>query len=94
MSNYYPGPLTISDIEVAQVQEAAEKLGIDVLNTRVQKTGDEQYKLLVASSTKQSNVVHQSGVANIVVEYGDFAKDLKRASDALREVCLRFVLLS
>lgn len=33
MSNYYLGQ-PISDIEVAAVQTAAEKLGINILNTR------------------------------------------------------------
>jgi dipeptidyl-peptidase III len=33
VSNYYMGQI-ISDNEVAAVQAAAEKLGIDVLNTR------------------------------------------------------------
>jgi dipeptidyl-peptidase-3 len=33
VSNYYLGEV-ISDEEVAQVQEAAEKLGVDILNTR------------------------------------------------------------
>jgi dipeptidyl-peptidase III len=33
VSNYYPG-LPITDDEVAAVQTAAEKIGIDILNTR------------------------------------------------------------
>lgn len=33
MSNYYMGGI-ITDNEVAAVQAAAEKLGIDVINTR------------------------------------------------------------
>lgn len=37
MSNYYLGE-TISDEEVAAVQAAAEKEGIDILNTRYGKS--------------------------------------------------------
>lgn len=33
MSNYYLGE-TITDDEVAAVQKAAEKIGVDILNTR------------------------------------------------------------
>lgn len=33
VSNYYPGEV-ITDEEVSAVQQAAEKLGIDILNTR------------------------------------------------------------
>ena len=34
ISNYYPSELAITDEEVAAVQKAAEKHGVDVLNTR------------------------------------------------------------
>lgn len=35
ISNYYPGVEIITDEEVAAVQAAAEKLDVDVLNTRL-----------------------------------------------------------
>ncbi|KAA1471181.1 aflatoxin-detoxifizyme [Dentipellis sp. KUC8613] len=88
VSNYYLGQ-TITDDEVAAVQAAAEKIGIDVLNTRVRKNGPNDFDLLVASVNPQSSVAHdiqvQGATAKLNVIYGDFSQSLKKAVDALTE---------
>ncbi|EIW85196.1 aflatoxin-detoxifizyme [Coniophora puteana RWD-64-598 SS2] len=88
VSNYYLGEV-ITDEEVNDVQAAAEKLGVDVLNTRVRKNGAGDYTLLVASANapapKQHDITVKSGTAKLTVEYGDFSEALKKASVALTE---------
>ncbi|TFK97989.1 aflatoxin-detoxifizyme [Pterulicium gracile] len=82
-SNYYMGE-TITDSEVAVVQQAAEKLGIDVLNTRVSKQSSEAFTLHIASVNGgvQDNVAASPHVS---VKHGDFATQLKRVNEALTE---------
>jgi len=91
ISNYYLGEV-VTDDEVATVQEAAEKLGIDILNTRVRKNGPGDFTLLVASAQKQPSTSHdlnkltkQSVNAKLTVEYGDFSESLTKIVAALRE---------
>ncbi|KIK94398.1 hypothetical protein PAXRUDRAFT_33528 [Paxillus rubicundulus Ve08.2h10] len=88
ISNYYLGEV-ISDEEVAQVQEAAEKLGIDILNTRVRKNGAGDFTLLVASAQEKPPTLHaisaKSGTAKLTVEYGDFSEALTKVVAALQE---------
>ncbi|KAI0934329.1 hypothetical protein AcV5_006205 [Taiwanofungus camphoratus] len=88
VSNYYLGD-PILDEEVAAVQAAAEKIGIDVLNTRVRKNGPNDFTLLVASANLQRTSLHEIKIldkgAKLSVEYGDFAEPLKKAAAALKE---------
>ncbi|KAF8628356.1 hypothetical protein AX15_003891 [Amanita polypyramis BW_CC] len=88
VSNYYLGGI-ITDDEVASIQSAAEKLGIDVLNTRVIKNGPNDLTLLVASASTQPEklheVSHKSEEVKLRVQYGDYAKDLSAVIGALRE---------
>ncbi|KAF8833939.1 dipeptidyl-peptidase III [Paxillus ammoniavirescens] len=88
ISNYYLGEV-ISDEEVAQVQEAAEKLGVDILNTRVRKNGAGDFALLVASAQKKPSTSHEisskAGIAKLTVEYGDFSEALTKVVAALQE---------
>ncbi|EGO18571.1 hypothetical protein SERLADRAFT_353218 [Serpula lacrymans var. lacrymans S7.9] len=88
VSNYYLGQ-PITDEEVAAVQEAAEKIDVDVLNTRVVKNGPNDFKLLVASANSNSSITHDittpMGNAKLTVEYGDFADALTKAVTALQE---------
>ncbi|KAH9981302.1 aflatoxin-detoxifizyme [Lactifluus volemus] len=88
VSNYYPG-VPITDDEVAAVQTAAEKMGIDILNTRVQKNGPRDFVLLIASADTQPDVVHNfthdGGDSKLTVRYGDFSGPLSRAVRALTE---------
>ncbi|PFH54364.1 hypothetical protein AMATHDRAFT_135808 [Amanita thiersii Skay4041] len=88
VSNYYPGEV-ITDEEVAAVQAAAEKLGIDVLNTRVLKNGSNDFTLLIASSNPQPDQLHdiesKSGVTKLKVQYGDYSGALSKVVAALRE---------
>ncbi|PCH38202.1 aflatoxin-detoxifizyme [Wolfiporia cocos MD-104 SS10] len=88
ISNYYLGE-TILDDEVAAVQAAAEKIGIDVLNTRVRKDGPDSFALLVASAEPQPTALHEIEImskgAKLSVEYGDFSEPLQKAVAALKE---------
>ncbi|TFK94857.1 aflatoxin-detoxifizyme [Polyporus arcularius HHB13444] len=88
VSNYYLGePPT--DEEVTAIQAAAEKLNIDVLNTRVRKDSPDNFTLLVASAEKRASALHEIKIldrhAKLNVEYGDFAESLQKAVAALTE---------
>jgi len=89
ISNYYPGDHIITDEEVAAVQNAAEALNTDVLNTRVLKNGPNDYTLKVASAEHQPRAQHdidyQNDKAKLMVEYGDFSTPLKKVVKALKE---------
>ncbi|KAJ3727814.1 aflatoxin-detoxifizyme [Lentinula raphanica] len=88
VSNYYLGEV-ISDQEVGDVQSAADKLGIDVLNTRVRKNCDRDFTLLVASAQTKPPTTHDistdSHKFKLTVEYGDHAEALKKVVSALEE---------
>ncbi|KAL4075542.1 peptidase family M49-domain-containing protein [Scleroderma citrinum] len=88
VSNYYLGEI-VTDEEVAAVQAAAEKINIDVLNTRVRKNGPGDFTLLVASANRQPpslhNIAISSGTGKLTVEYGDFSEPLTKVVAALQE---------
>jgi len=89
ISNYYLGEV-INDDEVAAVQAAAEKIGVDVLNTRVVKNGPNDFTLLVASAQTQAPALHEIDAtggkkAKLTVQYGDFSEDLAKVVKALTE---------
>ncbi|KIK08637.1 hypothetical protein K443DRAFT_672163 [Laccaria amethystina LaAM-08-1] len=88
ISNYYLGE-PIDDDEVESVQAAAERLGVDVLNTRVVKHGSGDYTLLIASANSQPPAVHeiehQGKAAQLKVQYGDFSEELTAVVKSLRE---------
>ncbi|KAI9466201.1 aflatoxin-detoxifizyme [Lactarius psammicola] len=88
VSNYYLGDAITGD-EVAAVQTAAENVGVDILNTRVQKNGPKDFVLLVASADTQPDAVHDlslnGGRAKLTVKYGDFSGPLSRVVKALAE---------
>ncbi|KAH9048108.1 aflatoxin-detoxifizyme [Lactarius hengduanensis] len=88
VSNYYLGD-TITDDEVAAVQTAAENIGVDILNTRVQKNGPKDFVLLVASADTQLDALHDlslnGGRVKLTVKYGDFSGPLSRVVKALAE---------
>ncbi|THH01420.1 hypothetical protein EW026_g1264 [Hermanssonia centrifuga] len=88
VSNYYLGE-PVTDEEVAAIQAAAEKIGVDVLNTRVKKDSQTEFTLLVASVNVESSAVHDIDIldkqAKLTVQYGDFAEDLTKTVAALVE---------
>ncbi|KAJ7273708.1 aflatoxin-detoxifizyme [Mycena haematopus] len=85
VSNYYLGE-TILDEEVADIQAAAEKLGIDLLNTRVKKESSTSFFLLVASAKLQSDVTVDLGKGStLTVKYGDMQKPLAEVVASLQE---------
>ncbi|PPQ66069.1 hypothetical protein CVT26_010811 [Gymnopilus dilepis] len=89
VSNYYLGE-PINDDEVASVQAAAEKIGVDVLNTRVVKNGPNDFVLLVASAETRPSAFHEiddkaGSKAKLTVEYGDFSDALTKVVEALKE---------
>ncbi|KAK7693549.1 hypothetical protein QCA50_003118 [Cerrena zonata] len=63
VSNYYLGEAP-TDEEVTAVQAAAEKIGIDVLSTRVRKNSATDFTLLVASANAQSSSSHEFTVGD------------------------------
>ncbi|KAI5124508.1 hypothetical protein M0805_003032 [Coniferiporia weirii] len=87
-SNYYLGN-PVDDAEVAAVQAAAEKQGIDVLNTRVEKVDGNTFILHVASADTQDSSTHEIKVndvdCSLKVQYGDFAVPLQKAAKFLEE---------
>ncbi|KZO99620.1 aflatoxin-detoxifizyme [Calocera viscosa TUFC12733] len=87
ISNYYLGE-TISDEEVAEVQKLCEKLGVDPLNTRVNKISSSEYIILVASADKRSES-HAIDIGNtklsVTVQHGDFSGEMSRIAAALKE---------
>lgn len=89
ISNYYLGQLTTKD-EVDAIQTAAEKLGIDILNTRVRKDGPSDFTLLVASAEKNTNIKEETISINgqtmtLKIEYGDHSEAMRRSVDALKK---------
>ncbi|TFK19126.1 aflatoxin-detoxifizyme [Coprinopsis marcescibilis] len=85
ISNYYLGEV-ISDEEVAIVQQAAEQLGVDILNTRVIKHGQGEFTLLVASAdTSGETLSTEVNGAKVTVRLGDHAQDLAKVVAALEE---------
>ncbi|KAJ7172480.1 aflatoxin-detoxifizyme [Mycena filopes] len=71
--------------EVADIQAAAEKLGIDILNTRVKKENSTSFFLLVASAKLQPDVVVDLGKAKLTVKYGDMQEALTKTVSYLQE---------
>ncbi|KAF8212242.1 aflatoxin-detoxifizyme [Mycena galopus ATCC 62051] len=85
ISNYYLGE-TILDDEVADIQAAAEKLGIDLLNTRVKKESSTSFSLLVASANLQPEVTVDLGKGStLTVKYGDMQESLAKVVASLQE---------
>ncbi|PSR74920.1 hypothetical protein PHLCEN_2v9454 [Hermanssonia centrifuga] len=88
VSNYYLGE-PVTDEEVAAIQAAAEKIGVDVLNTRVKKDSQTEFTLLVASVNVESSAVHDIEIldkqAKLTVQYGDFTENLTKTVAALVE---------
>ncbi|KAJ7343490.1 aflatoxin-detoxifizyme [Mycena albidolilacea] len=85
VSNYYLGEI-ILDEEVADIQTAAEKLGIDLLNTRVKKESSTSFILLVASAKLQSDITVDLGKGStLTVKYGDLQEALTKVVASLAE---------
>jgi len=85
ISNYYLGE-TILDDEVSDIQAAAEKLGIDMLNTRVKKESSTSFTLLVASAKLQPDVTVDLGKGStLTVKYGDMQEPLAKVAASLQE---------
>ncbi|KAJ7109371.1 aflatoxin-detoxifizyme [Mycena epipterygia] len=85
VSNYYLGE-PILDSEVADIQAATEKLGIDILNTRVKKDNSTTFTVLVASAKSQPDVTVDLGKGStLTVKYGDMQKPLAKAVSCLQE---------
>ncbi|KAK0480521.1 peptidase family M49-domain-containing protein, partial [Armillaria luteobubalina] len=75
------------DGHVDAIQSAAEKLGVDILNTRVRKNGTGDYTLLVASAKTSPPAIHDFEIdtkpATLTIEYGDYSSSLRRLSPLL-----------
>ncbi|KAJ6502555.1 aflatoxin-detoxifizyme [Mycena sanguinolenta] len=85
VSNYYLGEI-ISDEEVADIQAAAEKLSIDLLNTRVKKESSTSFSLLVASAQSRPDFTVDLGKGStLTVKYGDMQESLTKVVASLQE---------
>ncbi|KLO18539.1 aflatoxin-detoxifizyme [Schizopora paradoxa] len=88
VSNYYFGEV-IQDQEVADLQVAAEKEGLDILNTRVEKKDDSTFILHVASSEtkeeKTKTVKVKDADVSLTIKYGDHSDALKKTVASLIE---------
>ncbi|KIM28659.1 hypothetical protein M408DRAFT_329404 [Serendipita vermifera MAFF 305830] len=89
VTNYYFGELTTAE-EVAAIQKTAERENIDVLNTRVEKHGPDNFTLHVASVIEKEKHVTfgpegDESKCKLRVKWGDFKEDLQRAVNALNE---------
>jgi len=87
VSNYYPGPEVITDDEANKVQAFAEKIGLDVENTRVRKDSSNSFAILVASADQKNPEKHSAAFdgVDITIEYGDHSAPLKSVVAALEE---------
>jgi dipeptidyl-peptidase-3 len=89
ISAYYLGEVP-TDEEVAAVQTTAEKLGLDLFNTRVRKDGPGKLSLLIASAEKRPVAQHALELAGIKdatlsIEYGDFSDAMDKVAQYLSE---------
>ncbi|KAJ7721691.1 aflatoxin-detoxifizyme [Mycena olivaceomarginata] len=72
--------------QVADIQTAAEKLGIDLLNTRVKKESSTSFILLVASAKLQPDITVDLGKGStLTVKYGDLQEALTKVVASLAE---------
>ncbi|QRV87699.1 dipeptidyl peptidase 3 [Ceratobasidium sp. AG-Ba] len=87
VSNYYPGPEIITDEEATKIQAFAEKIGLDIENTRVRKDSSTSFAILVASAEKKPTEKHSAAFDNvdINIEYGDHSAALQKVVAALEE---------
>lgn len=86
VSGYYSENITKQDIKL--VQSLCEKEKIDPLNTRLFKSQDGNYQLVVAagaSEEEEKTFVLEDG-SNLVVKYNDFQAEMKKISQAIKEV--------
>lgn len=89
VTNYYFGELTTAD-EVAAIQKTAERENIDVLNTRVEKHGPDNFTLHVASVVEKERDVtfgpdSDENKCKLKIKWGDFKDDLQKVNDALKQ---------
>jgi len=87
VTNYYFGGLTTEE-EVVAIQKTAEREKIDVLNTRVEKHGPDDFTLHVASVDERERDVTfgpegEESKCKLKIKWGDFKDDLQRVVDGL-----------
>ncbi|KAF8709233.1 Aflatoxin-detoxifizyme, partial [Rhizoctonia solani] len=87
VSNYYPGTKVISNEEAEKIQKFAEKISLDIENTRVLKESDTSFAILIASADERPDEKHPKAFDNvdITIRYGDYSSALKKVVDALTE---------
>lgn len=89
ISNYYLGQLATKE-EVKVIQATSEKLGIDIINTRVRKEGPNEFTLLIASADKRPEIKEETlningQTATLKIEYGDHSEAMHKAAEALKK---------
>ncbi|CAE6522086.1 unnamed protein product [Rhizoctonia solani] len=87
VSNYYPGKKVITNEEADKIQKFAEKISLDIENTRVQKDSDTSFVILIASADEKPDEKHPKAFDNvdITVRYGDHGAALKKVVENLTE---------
>ncbi|CUA69436.1 dipeptidyl-peptidase 3 [Rhizoctonia solani] len=87
VSNYYPGKKVITNEEADKIQKFAEKISLDIENTRVQKDSDTSFVILIASADEKPDEKHPKAFDNvdITVRYGDHSAALKKVVENLTE---------
>lgn len=89
VTNYYFGECTTAE-EVAAIQKTAERENIDVLNTRVEKHGPNNFTLHVASiEEKEKDVTFgpegDESRCKLKIKWGDFRDDLQKVVNGLQK---------
>ncbi|CAE6531590.1 unnamed protein product [Rhizoctonia solani] len=87
ISNYYPGTKVITDEEADKIQKFAERINLDIENTRVQKDSDTSFIILIASADEKPDEKHPKAFDNvdITVRYGDHSSALTKVVEKLTE---------
>lgn len=99
MTTYYPETENITKAEIDAVSAWMEKKGLLPENTRLRKTADDTFELLIASAIsqvpsdggdigKQTNFVVDNGLLKgktIKLTYGDYSKEMKTISEYIQK---------
>ncbi|KAK6464589.1 dipeptidyl-peptidase [Scheffersomyces coipomensis] len=92
ISGYYPGVIDISKAEATDVNEALADKGIMPENTRVEKKGDKEFIVHVASAETVNTtdyypkeVITTKGGNQVTIQFGDHSKEFKHIVENLEE---------
>lgn len=84
IKNFYPDSPTITNKEIAAVQDLLVSKGVLVEHTRLQKIKEGEYKLLVASAKKGDGQVYEGDGIKVSTVYGDHAAEMTKIAENIR----------